>query len=58
MTPRNRGEHPAGVKHRHGATTDSWFTHLAIEVPGKDTGNEWLEPVTDEHYNALTKENR
>ena len=44
---------PAGVKHWHGATPDSWFAHLAIEVPGVNPTNEWLEPVTDEEYAAL-----
>lgn len=32
---------------------DSWFAHLAFEVPGKDASTEWLEPVSDEEYNAL-----
>lgn len=41
---------PAGVKHWHGAAKDSWFAHLAFEIPGEDTSNEWLEPVTDEEY--------
>jgi quercetin dioxygenase-like cupin family protein len=41
---------PAGVKHWHGAKADSWFSHLAIECPGEETSNEWLEPVTDEIY--------
>ncbi len=44
---------PANVKHWHGAAADSWFAHLAFEVPGEDTANEWLEPVTDEAYRAL-----
>ncbi len=44
---------PAGVKHFHGAAKDSWFSHLAIEVPGENSSNEWLEPVADEEYNAL-----
>lgn len=44
---------PAGVKHWHGATADSWFAHLAIAVPGTDTSNEWLEPVSDSDYKAL-----
>ncbi len=35
---------PVGVKHWHGAAPDSWFSHLAIEVPGENTSNEWLEP--------------
>lgn len=44
---------PSGVKHWHGAAPDSWFSHLAIEVPGKDSSNEWLEAVTDEQYKIL-----
>ena len=44
---------PANVKHWHGAAADSWFAHLAFEVPGEKTSNEWLEPVTDEEYNKL-----
>ncbi len=41
---------PAGVKHWHGAAPDSWFSHLAVEVPGENGSNEWLEPVDDEQY--------
>ena len=44
---------PANVKHWHGAKKDSWFSHIAIEVPGEETANEWLEPVTDDVYLAL-----
>ena len=44
---------PVGVKHWHGAAPDSWFSHLAIEVPGKDGSNEWLEAVTDKQYKIL-----
>ncbi len=44
---------PANVKHWHGAVPDSWFSHIAIEVDGENTSNEWLEPVTDEEYNKL-----
>ena len=44
---------PTGVKHWHGAAPDSWFSHLAIEVPGENGSNEWLEPVDDEQYNNL-----
>lgn len=44
---------PANVKHWHGASSSSWFSHLAIEVPGEDTSNEWCEPVTDEEYERL-----
>ncbi|CAM2781904.1 cupin domain-containing protein [Propionibacterium acidifaciens] len=44
---------PAGVKHWHGAASDSWFTHIAIAVPGEGLDNEWLEPVADEDYDRL-----
>lgn len=44
---------PAEVKHWHGAKKDSWFSHIAVEVPGEDTSNEWCEPVSDEEYNKL-----
>lgn len=44
---------PANVKHWHGAASDSWFSHLAIEIDGEETSNEWLEPVSDELYNKL-----
>ncbi len=44
---------PANVKHWHGAKKDSWFSHIAVEVPGENTSNEWLEEVEDEDYNAL-----
>ncbi len=44
---------PANMKHWHGAQKDSWFAHLAFEGPGEDAYNEWLEPVSDEAYNAL-----
>lgn len=46
---------PANVKHWHGAAADSWFAHLAFEVPGANTSTEWLEPVTDEQYDRLPK---
>ena len=44
---------PANVKHWHGAKNDSWFSHLALEVPGENTSNEWCEQVTDEEYSKL-----
>ena len=44
---------PAGVKHWHGASADGWFAHLAFEIPGEESSNEWLEPVTDEEYDKL-----
>lgn len=46
---------PAGVKHWHGAAIDSWFSHLAIEVPGENTANQWLEAVSDEQYSLISK---
>ena len=44
---------PAEVKHWHGAAPDSWFSHLALEIPGAEASNEWLEPVSDEDYGKL-----
>ncbi len=44
---------PANVKHWHGAAKDSWFQHIAQEIPGEKTETEWCEPVTDEEYNKL-----
>ena len=44
---------PEGVKHWHGAAPDSWFSHLAIEVPGESGSSEWLERVDDETYGKL-----
>lgn len=42
-----------GVKHWHGAKADSWFSHISVEIPGENGSTEWLEPVSDEEYNAL-----
>ncbi|MCB6993127.1 cupin domain-containing protein [bacterium 210820-DFI.6.37] len=44
---------PPEVKHWHGAKADSWFGHIAFEVPGADCRNEWCEPVSDEEYGRL-----
>lgn len=44
---------PADAKHWHGAKKNSWFSHIAIEVPGEETSNEWCEPVSDDDYSAL-----
>lgn len=46
-------EIPAGIKHWHGAAKDKWFSHIALEVPGKGTSNEWLEPVSERDYEKL-----
>lgn len=53
LTPGDVVVIPANVKHWHGASKDSWFSHLAIEVPGKDCENEWCEPVSDEEYESV-----
>lgn len=44
---------PPNVKHWHGATHESWFAHISIGVPGKDTSTEWLEPVEPQEYDKL-----
>lgn len=44
---------PPEVKHWHGAKKDSWFSHIALEVPGEETSNRWCEEVNDEEYNKL-----
>ena len=41
------------VKHWHGAAPDSWFSHIAIEVPAEGGSNEWVEPVADAEYGKL-----
>lgn len=41
------------VKHWHGSTKDSWFSHIAVECPGVECSNEWCEPVSDEEYGKL-----
>lgn len=57
MTPGDVINIPVGVKHWHGAAADSWFSHLAIEVPGENCSNEWLEPVDDEAYKKDIRDN-
>lgn len=44
---------PPEVKHWHGAAKDSWFAHLAVEVPAEEASNEWLEAVNKEDYEKL-----
>lgn len=42
-----------GVKHWHGACPDSWFSHIAVEIPAEGASNEWLEEVSKEDYEKL-----
>lgn len=44
---------PPEIKHWHGAAPDSWFAHLAVEVPAEGASNEWLEAVSDADYCKL-----
>lgn len=53
LSPGDVVEIAAEVKHWHGAAKDSWFSHLAVEIPAEGGSNDWLEPVTDEEYNKL-----
>ncbi|WP_419870381.1 cupin domain-containing protein [Chryseobacterium sp. CT-SW4] len=38
------------VVHWHGATSGSWFSHIAIACNPKTNENKWLEPVSDTDY--------
>ena len=53
MTPGTVVNIPAEVKHWHGAAPDSWFSHLAIEVAGEETSNEWQEAVSADDYGKV-----
>ena len=53
LTPGTVINIPAEIKHWHGAAPDSWFSHLAVEVPGEETAAEWCEPVSAEDYGKL-----
>ena len=44
---------PANVKHWHGAAADSYFQHVAQEIPGEGAYTEWCESVSDAEYAAL-----
>ena len=46
---------PSGIKHWHGAKKDSWFSHIAFELPGEECRNEWCEAVDDAQYDQLEK---
>ena len=53
MTPGSVINISTGIKHWHSAAPDSWFSHLAVEITGTDTENEWCEPVSEEEYAIL-----
>ncbi|MBQ9229161.1 MAG: carboxymuconolactone decarboxylase family protein [Eubacterium sp.] len=53
LTPGKVINIPVGVKHWHGAASDSWMSHLAFEIPGENAKTEWCEAVTDEEYCRL-----
>ena len=41
------------VKHWHGAAKDSWFAHIALELPADGKSTEWCEVVSDAEYAEL-----
>ena len=45
---------PLGCKTLARCCADSWFSHLAVEVPGDETSNEWLEAVDNTAYFKAT----
>lgn len=53
MTPGTVITIPANAKLWHGAACNSWFSHLAISIPGEETSNEWCEPVSAAEYGEL-----
>ena len=53
LRPGDVVEIPPEVKHWHGAAPDSFFAHLAVEIPAEGGCTEWLEPVSDEEYSRL-----
>lgn len=53
LTPGSVISIPTEIKHWHGAAPDSWFSHLALEIPGENGSNEWLEAVDDGQYGKL-----
>ena len=41
------------IKHWHGVTADSYFSHLAMTVQKEGVSVTWMEPVSDAEYNEL-----
>jgi quercetin dioxygenase-like cupin family protein len=57
MRPGDTVHTPPGEEHWHGATADNFMCHLAmLEGSGDADPTTWLEPVTDEQYNAADKQ--
>ncbi|VTR29429.1 Cupin domain [Sphingobacterium thalpophilum] len=46
---------PPNIEHWHGATLTEAMTHIAIGTNTNIGGAVWLQPVTDEEYNAGLK---
>ena len=57
MRPGDTVYTPPGEEHWHGVTAGNFMCHLAMleGVPGGD-GTAWLEPVTDEEYQAANEQ--
>lgn len=36
---------------------DTWFSHITFELSGAHTSTEWCDPMNDEVYEGLTKDN-
>ncbi len=53
LTPGDVVHIEPGVKHWHGASKDSWFAHVYMDVYAEGSSVEWCEPVDDELYNKL-----
>lgn len=56
LLPGDVVEIPKDVEHWHGASAESWFSHLAVECNPASNKNTWLEPVTDADYKAATSD--
>ena len=56
LVPGDVVEIQCNVEHWHGASPESWFSHLAVECNPTTNKNTWLEPVSDEDYKNATSE--
>jgi quercetin dioxygenase-like cupin family protein len=56
MRPGDTVHTPPGEEHWHGAASGTFMCHLAmLEGTGTGDGTTWLEPVTDERYEAANQ---